>query len=352
MGCFNHTSSISGVPVKYGDRIVVIIGLQIDKGNNGYWAPGDGFVPISVPIRGIYDDYGAIEEVDRTPGIESLEKCFGMDVINIVKCAERIQCGCENQIDYEKICQVVKTIVGRHNFSLISEQKVELTYIMEHESMFDYLMSEYNTKIKDRSFWRIPHEYIEKLGYKKNVIGNDNGHDVIMWKHDNLPTLKEKYYVWLESEYNDYGKISHSFASLCERIGCDVPEYFEKSFFEDEFEKNMRMDENNLFIDRNKCEYSFRHGVYEKHGLFMMDCGNTYSSFILSQFENDKDMLQDQYKKEVCEIAALMSSMTKLQKVWLPTISHSQEIDYEQNIKFIEKALEIAKVKYQEYTEE
>lgn len=342
MGCFNHTSSFSGVPISYGDRIVVILGLKDLNRDNGYWTPGNNFVPISVPIRGKYNDYGGIEDVDRTPAIDVLERLFNMSVESIVECAERIQCDCADQIDYNTIHTTVNKIKSKSYIGDDYDCVFELTYIMEHESMFDYLMSEYNKSMCDHLFWRIPQEYIEMLGYKKTKKGMDNYYPIFEWKHDTLPTLIESCYIWLENEKDDYSKVHSTLRDLCKHIGCEVPDSCKKSFFEYEFEKCIKHI-NSKSYNKSKLEYSFIN--HQESGLFDSHEGLIFADYILAQFEDEKEMLQEKYKKEVCEIATLIYALKKLQKTWTPTMYHSQDIDYKQNIKFLEKALEIAKEK-------
>ena len=101
MGCFNHKANFSQLPIVYGDRIVVVLGIRrLGKIQVNEFSPGHTFIPISVPIRGEYNDYGGIENVDRTPGIEVLENFFdGMNVDTIVDLAERLSIGCEDQME-------------------------------------------------------------------------------------------------------------------------------------------------------------------------------------------------------------------------------------------------------------
>ncbi len=201
MGSFNHKCNFSQLPAKYGDRIVVLVGVHTLIADN--FSPGNSFTPVSVPIRGIYDDYGSITDVDRTSGVEALEKFFGMSVEKIVECAERNTCGCRDQVkdDYEKIMTALKTVS-----SYTSDDIEEFSYIMEHESVFDNMVSMSNVMFKDRYHWQIPHECMEELGYSKKIISKERVYDVIIWSHPTLPELKETCYIWKTSDFGDYGK--------------------------------------------------------------------------------------------------------------------------------------------------
>lgn len=402
MGCFNHKGNFSNLPITYGDRIVVIVGVR--PTNKIYigqeldnFSPGCSFVPISVPIRGEYDDYGGIENINRTPAIDKLEKFFGMETTKLVKLAERTCCGCEDQMeDEDEIAKkVLKDILYKSGYS---DTELTLTYIMEHEKIFDHIVSIANPKKKDRYFWRIPHKYIEALGYRKNQLGEENAYPIIRWEHDTLPTLKEKCYVWLENDFNDLGKTSHTLTQLCEKIGCDVPEEFEETFLESIFKKdcdfeNMGKREQMLFdyysslvgktgvdgvyteetvknlIEQYKKKtkeekihefgvlnyfirqqskddeiYSFkRHG--NDFGLFYYRNGISMSKFILSQFGFYEEHLKPEYMKEVVETAALIDGLQILKMTWGVTNYYSQDVDYNQHLNFLEKCIEVVKEK-------
>lgn len=402
MGCFNHKGNFSNLPITYGDRIVVIVGVRpTDKTYIGQeldnFSPGCSFIPISVPIRGEYDDYGGIENIDRTPAIDKLEKFFGMETTKLVNLAERTCCGCEDQMeDEDKIAKkVLKDILYDSGYS---DRVLTLTYIMEHEKIFDHIVSIANPKKKDKYFWRIPHKYIEALGYRKNQLGEENAYPIIRWEHDTLPTLKEKCYVWLENDFNDLGKTSHTLTQLCEKIGCDVPEEFEETFLESIFKKDcdfensekreqMIFDYYRSLIGKNGIDgvyteekvkdlieeykkktkeekihefgvlhyfirqqskddeiYSFKR-FGSDFGLFYHRTGISMSKSILSQFGFYEEHLKPEYMKEVVETAALIDGLQILQMTWGVTNYCGQDVDYNQHLNFLEKCIEVVKEK-------
>ena len=397
MGCFNHKANFSQLPVKYGDRIVVIVGIRPKNIKPDDFAPGTSFVPISVPIRGKYNDYGSIEEVDMTPGIEKLEEFFGMDVEKIVDCAERVCCDCEGQIEnIDDINELLDGLVDESGYkSWRADFGVELSYVMEHEHIFDYLVSTANVKMKDRYFWKIPHDYIESLGYKKNMTGVDNGYEQITWTHETLPTLKEDCYVWLENEFGNYGKTSHTMGELCKKIGCAVPPEYDESYFENRFKvdvasmspENKRehvikfyrsiighkkadgtifdesdvekaikdFDEGNsdddfdfLFYKSEDNNYSFKK-VYAHYGLFNQQEGFIMDSLILRTLGKNQEHLDLQYMKEVVEIASIINALRNLQMTWGVTNYYRQDINYDDHINFLQECLDVAKEKKSEY---
>ena len=68
MGCFNRTGFYSHLPITYGDDIVMFMCADTSNLYNGkdscpISVIGTGYVPLSLPFFGKYDDYGGIEQV-------------------------------------------------------------------------------------------------------------------------------------------------------------------------------------------------------------------------------------------------------------------------------------------------
>ena len=195
-------------------------------------------------------------------------------------------------------------------------------------------------------FWRIPHKYIEALGYEKTVTGKHNGYENISWKHKTLPPLKEDCYVWLENDFGKFDKVSHTISELCEKIGCDVPEEFNEGFLESCFKKNLIDIE--LDKDTNTLGYSFRRNTLG-YGLFSYREGMTMQSNILSQFGNFDEHIDPKYMKEVVEIAAIINALRELEMTWGVTNYYRQDVDYNQHIGFLNECLNVAKTKKEEH---
>jgi len=381
MGCFNHKANFSQLPVRYGDRAVVIIGVAPLIPVSDSFSPGNSFVPISVPIRGTYNDYGGIENIERTPGVEVLEKFFDMDVESIIDAAERTCFGSNDpneKVDaaIEKLMSVYKKI------SFHKDDSVRLSYIMEHESIFDYLVNMSNIAIADCHHWMIPHEYLVELGYKENNHGKQDGYEDITWTHDTLPELHEHCYVWKTEEFNDFGKVVHTLRDLCAMIGCDVPEKYNVSFYEDCFKHDIAA-VSKIDIDATRAKYE--HLVNEKkiteerlneligvvasldccgnklysfirnsvvHGLFSFRDGIYFPELILGTMGNDNEHLKPEYMNDVIAITCLIDSLFTMEMTWGVTNYYRQDIDYDPHINFLQKCLDVANEKKKESTEE
>ncbi len=68
MGCFNSTCNLSGLQIYHGDKIKLIVTLPPHGGghDSSLVYPSDLRIPCLLPVSGKYDDYGCIEDIDKT----------------------------------------------------------------------------------------------------------------------------------------------------------------------------------------------------------------------------------------------------------------------------------------------
>jgi hypothetical protein len=65
MGCWNETCAVSRLPIFEDDPVVGV--LLVDMGGTPGFATTSAFAPIGLPIRGAYNDYGGIKDVEWSP---------------------------------------------------------------------------------------------------------------------------------------------------------------------------------------------------------------------------------------------------------------------------------------------
>jgi hypothetical protein len=107
MGSYNVSCGVSRISIHPGDRIC-LIPLVPNRGeklvqeliNTSYIVSNDGpkalFSPFTLPIFGVYGDYGRIEEIERTKHVEAIEKYFECDIQDF---ANAITCGSGKKTD-------------------------------------------------------------------------------------------------------------------------------------------------------------------------------------------------------------------------------------------------------------
>lgn len=98
MGCFNVACSISKLSINHGDPIVFV---PLLSKTHGYSRSLDCYAdrmliysnaiynPMTFPIKGKYNDYGSIEDVERDANVEAIEKFFKLKVEDLVGYDER-----------------------------------------------------------------------------------------------------------------------------------------------------------------------------------------------------------------------------------------------------------------------
>ena len=66
MGSWNETCMLSNLPIRWGDRVVWIPLVPEGYGTVASYYAHDVFKPFFLPLRGKYDDYGTVEDIDNT----------------------------------------------------------------------------------------------------------------------------------------------------------------------------------------------------------------------------------------------------------------------------------------------
>ena len=143
MGCFNSTGFISRLPIKGGDRIVCFIGCQSKNPNGRELYYPDGLVSLFfLPFYGTYNDYGSIEDVDRTKLVALIEKySLGLSIENVCDIIERVLYGNnirenleyfkENKEESEKYKNLLPLF--------FNDQEEKPVLLFEHEEIYNKL---------------------------------------------------------------------------------------------------------------------------------------------------------------------------------------------------------------------
>ena len=220
MGCFNSTGFISKLPIRYGDRVVCFIALENIHGISGHslYYPDSVVAPYFLPVRGEYDDYGSVYEVDRTPIVDFIEKRCDCGIEEVLKAVERCLYGdtLNDNIEYwSKDGKENEDLVGYNKLvKLFGGKDVRPILLLEHEDVYDQLTDRY---FENPCEWRIQPEDKVKLFfsvikdykqfYEKHKDAIDASKALSFDLRDSMPKLADsgisEYFRPLMLDYGD-----------------------------------------------------------------------------------------------------------------------------------------------------
>lgn len=157
MGSWNGTCGISKMPIRYGDRVKLVLLKPTEhyksvSTGSGFCNASDMYTPICLPITGEYNDYGCIENIDEQPELFDL-------IIKALRIPDR------NDIE---------DIIG----GISNNELEDISYMLIHESVYN-IMLDINKEI--------PHRYDNN--YTTEMHRNDSVDILIKYTIDYNKTL-------------------------------------------------------------------------------------------------------------------------------------------------------------------
>ena len=252
MGSFNKKGCFSNMPIVYGDRVVALLGVR-DKQGEDCFNFGNVFTPISLPIRGEYDDYGSLKNIDYSPTHKILEDWFDLSIEEIVKMGERCSIGCNN--DYPQEEEFFDKAFGDFKPMFMREHEYSFTLIMEHEEVFDkivhihkplqeYLERDFDADVRDDKKIReltaqVNEKYADKTAKDMTAEELDEFMDVTWGEFKDMP-IERTYITYLshrratdsgarKSVYN-FGTYFNSSIVLHPYKGIELKEEYKNDF--------------------------------------------------------------------------------------------------------------------------
>lgn len=144
MGCFNVAGSMSNLSIGHGDKVVFIplmpnsmnyrLKKEEQEGSvslnpSSMLVSNDGasflYCPVFLPIKGEYNDYGSLENIERDSNVEFIEKLFGITIEQFMEQVTRNWCGDDNQFcdDPEKE-KILKSLSGMFELQKVYDDMV------------------------------------------------------------------------------------------------------------------------------------------------------------------------------------------------------------------------------------
>lgn len=356
MGSFNYTGWYSKLPIHYGNRAVALIGVLDLTISHDEFAPGHKFTPIALPIRGIYNDYGGIYNIDNTAASIYISKFFNIDIedlINkivsdnidddIIKCildkVNTMRKLYMHNINYSEFMNIFNSYKDE-DIEVIKEKvsdifniadnditikkftkRYKLKIILEHESIFDTLVSIGNDTLKDYHFWQVPSDLLISLGYtEEEKIGMHHGYPIVSYTHETLPELIRDCYIYNKDVYEANNinnrscyKAMLTINDICKSINIDVPSIYNEKYYNYAFNKSLNIYQHNKDVIKSKYGDSYtsfiRDADINNNSIFYSN-GYQSTKYLLAIYDNN-DLLKNENEKELVDLVSLINAMKK-----------------------------------------
>lgn len=124
MGCWNETCMLTHLPITVGDPACAFFILQ-RHGSENATDPDGRFVPVTLPFKGEYDDYGRLERIDYDrAALATLAELqlFSPDHKDVIRPAVHTVPGWEQGDDWEGILIGLMDLAGQGDLYVRSAQ--------------------------------------------------------------------------------------------------------------------------------------------------------------------------------------------------------------------------------------
>lgn len=162
MGCWNGTCFLTNLPIRCGERVVLIPIVKKNNNDSIFCYHNDLYDFTGYPIRGLYDDYGCIEEIDNNEASKRNFELFKDWLSN----KELINTD-NNEI------KTIDELLNAIERGYILNNKLPISFIMMHENVYDSVINGigkrkgYDTTITYKS--NIKNRLIKKYDKQKEI---------------------------------------------------------------------------------------------------------------------------------------------------------------------------------------
>ena len=154
MGCWNGTCGITQMPIRAGERVALIFLLEnkyADHGGSGFCYSNNQYSPITMPIFGEYNDYGAIEEISRRNKKVVFDHLMELiDNKQLIIKDDGDGDGDDNKEkpkDYEELFDII------HDNGLQSEDGDTVGFMLIHEDVYKALVEDMRDRAVYGQYW-------------------------------------------------------------------------------------------------------------------------------------------------------------------------------------------------------
>lgn len=160
MGYFNITGFQTNLPILYGNEVFGIIGIyKKNCGKRNEFSPGRIFTPIALPIFGVYNDYGLIENIKRDSNTELIEKITNNSIEDVIEIIGKYLVYKDlhkeqyNNVKEKLLKYLKKDFYQYLNYKTFDEENDYITFIMDHKFFYDECIKSMNNFNLDFEHW-------------------------------------------------------------------------------------------------------------------------------------------------------------------------------------------------------
>ena len=172
MGSFNKIGFVSSLPILSGDETVLVFMIpnKYNEGkNSGVCYSTDWFEPAFLPVYGVYDDYGRIENVQDTKAVKFIENFFGIDIMTMIE-----------EVDDNAVGRGGKKCTAIRNKEIYEKLTFGLELARVYEKMASYKRLAYHGD-GNTQFW------LEKMGFTQIENNTISERYKYTWVHPDIP---------------------------------------------------------------------------------------------------------------------------------------------------------------------
>jgi hypothetical protein len=199
LGCYNVTCGITNISIGCGAEVVLI--PLYTNGDREYSENPSSmfFTPYALPIKGDYNDYGGLENIERDENVEALENHFGITIDTYLKSNEARNGMFVFREVYDRMVEYHTEKMNKETSSyMITPNKVK-EYLTEYKNSSSPLSSE-ELKKQRNALDKVIDEYSKNFKGTEKELEDDEEYQDYM---DEFESICLKY---MTSNFSSYGK--------------------------------------------------------------------------------------------------------------------------------------------------
>lgn len=247
MGHFSHNCKLTGIPITGGTKVVLFpmllrayLGENSDKAlkeiGTTYQCSNDTirmkFSPCWFPIKGEYDDYGGMENIEHDDNTKVLEDYYGLtieQIVGVITC-HRKDDGYSDDLDCIKD-KGVKYEYGKPVYQERYKELLPISGMWIHREVYDKLVESPTGDYFDKLDFGIP-AFLKSLGFEEDGVDETKERYKLKFKKDNFILYSDG--TWLDGHVYTLQELRN----LCKKNGVtiDISQHAKKGEVEQLFD--------------------------------------------------------------------------------------------------------------------